>query len=308
MRVIFMGTPDFAVPTLDALVAAGHQVVLVVSQPDRPAGRGQQLQSPPVITRARELGLPTSQPRAVRSGSFPERIASLQADVAVVIAYGRLLTQELLDAPRFGAVNLHASLLPAWRGAAPIQASLLAGDTFTGVSAQRMELGLDTGPILVERRIAVAPDETGGSLHDRLAEMSAVVAIQALDLVEHATPSPQDDAAASWAPKLDRESGRVLWEEPSVAVERRVRAMTPWPGGWVPWGKGPLKLLQVKAVDGQGAPGTVLVAGDRLVVACGQGALELLRVCAPGRKPVSGADLVNGLHLIAGDVLAPKET
>lgn len=306
MRVIFMGTPDFAVPTLDALVAAGHQVVLVVSQPDRPAGRGQQLQSPPVITRARELGLPTSQPRAVRSGSFPLRIASLQADVAVVIAYGRLLTQEVLDAPRFGAVNLHASLLPAWRGAAPIQASLLAGDTVTGVSAQRMELGLDTGPILVERRVDVAPDETGGSLHDRLAELSAAVAIQALSVVEHATPSPQG-AAASWAPKLDRESGRVRWEEPSAALERRVRAMTPWPGGWVPWGKGPLKLLQVKAVDGRGAPGTVLVAGDRLVVACGDGALELLRVCAPGRKPVSGADFVNGLRLSAGDPLAPKE-
>ena len=174
MRVIFMGTPDFAVPTLDALVEAGHEIVLVVSQPDRRAGRGKQLKSPPVVERARALGLPTSQPRAIRSGSFPARVMGLQADVAVVVAYGRILPQQLLEAPRYGCINVHASLLPRWRGAAPIQAALLAGDEETGVCTQRMVDELDAGDVFVEKRMRPAGDETAGTLHDKLMVLSLI--------------------------------------------------------------------------------------------------------------------------------------
>ena len=191
MRIAFLGTPDFAVPTLDALVAAGHEVALVVAQPDAPAGRGQQLRKPPVAVRAQELGLPLAQPRAIRSGTFHERFLALGLDAAVVIAYGRLLPPSLLEAPRYGCINIHASLLPRWRGAAPIQAALLAGDAETGVSAQRMVEGLDEGPIYVSRSLAIDPRETAGTLHDRLAALSAEVAVEALAALPTAAPVPQ---------------------------------------------------------------------------------------------------------------------
>lgn len=302
MRVIFMGTPDFAVPTLDALVEAGHEIVLVVAQPDRPAGRGQKLRPPPVAVRAKALGLPLSQPRAIRSGSFPARVKALQADVAVVIAYGRLLTDELLNAPRLGCVNVHASLLPRWRGAAPIQAAILHGDAVTGVCTQRMEQGLDTGPLFHSLQIQVDPRETAGTLHDRLAALSAVSAVETLARLEHATPHPQDDRLATWAPKIDKADGLIDWTRSATDNDRRIRAMAPWPGGQAPFSGGVLKLLEVKPVDATGAPGTVL-STKPLVVACADGALELTTVQAPGRKPVSGTDLANGLRLSPGDVL-----
>jgi methionyl-tRNA formyltransferase len=302
MRVIFMGTPDFAVPTLDALVNAGHEVVLVVAQPDRPAGRGNKLRPPPVAVRARELGLPLAQPKALRSGPFPERYLGLEADVGVVIAYGRILPERLLDAPRHGCVNLHASLLPRWRGAAPIQHAILAGDATTGVCAQRMEPSLDTGPVYVRREIPIAPRETAGTLHDKLAALSAEVAVETLAGQPASTPVPQDEAGVTWAAKIEKEHGRLDLSAAAADCDRRVRAMTPWPGGWLPWDGGPLKLLEVRPTDGRGAPGTVLSAAP-LVVACGSGALELVTVQAPGRKPVSGSDFANGLRLSAGDPL-----
>ena len=297
MRVIFMGTPDFAVPTLDALVNAGHEIVLVVAQPDRKSGRGQKLQSPPVAARAKALGLPLSQPRAIRSGRFPERVKSLQADVAVVLAYGRILTRELLDAPRLGCVNVHASLLPRWRGAAPIQAAILAGDAVTGVCTQQMEEGLDTGPIFCSESMTLANDETGGSLHDKLMVMSARVAVQTLDVMEGMSPVPQSEDGICWAPKISKSDGRVDWNEPAAALDRRVRAMSPWPGGWAEQDGGRLKLLEVTPTEGDGKPGEVLSVSPDLVVACGEGALALKRVQAPGRKPVSGRDYANGARL-----------
>lgn len=302
MRVVFMGTPEFAVPTLDALVAAGHEVVLVVAQPDRPAGRGQQLQSPPVVVRARELGLPVAQPKALRSGPFPERLASVGADVAVVLAYGRILPQAILDTPRLGCVNVHASLLPRWRGAAPIQAAILAGDAESGVCTQRMEADLDTGPLYVVQRLALDPEETGGTLHDKLAALSASCAVDTLAGLEGAVPVPQAAEGVTWAEKLGKDSGRVDWAQPAVALHRRVRAMTPWPGGWIPWDQGPLKLRVVRLAEGEGKPGQILSLAP-LVVAAGRGALELVEVQAPGRRLVTGAEFARGAHLRAGGFL-----
>lgn len=303
MRVIFMGTPDFAVPTLTAIVEAGHEVVLVVSQPDRRSGRGQKVVSPPVIQKARELGLPTSQPRAIKSGSFPARIAALEADVAVVIAYGRILTDFLLESPRLGCINVHASLLPRWRGAAPIQASVLAGDEISGVCTQQMEAGLDTGPIFVELEHRLDSRETAGTLHDALSELSATAAVSTLSTLEGATPVPQSEEGVCWAPKIDREMGRVDFAGDAAQVDRQIRAMSPWPGGWLPWGKGPLKLVSVRVSEGEGAPGTVLSTSPELVVACATGALVLETVRPPGKRDVSGSDFANGARLSVGDLL-----
>lgn len=305
MRVIFMGTPDFAVPTLDALVEAGHEIVLVVAQPDKRAGRGRSLVSPPVAARAKALGLPLSQPRAIRSGSFPARVCGLQADVAVVLAYGRILTTTLLEAPRLGCVNVHASLLPRWRGAAPIQAALLAGDTETGVCTQRMEEGLDTGPLYLSRTLAIEPRETAGTLHDKLSALSAGIAVATLALLDTApetVPTPQPEDGICWAPLISKADGRFEWADSTVAIDRRVRAMSPWPGGHVGHKDGVLKVRSARPAEGSGAPGEVLSVRP-LVVATGDGAIELLEVQAAGRKAVSGVDFANGARIPVGEVL-----
>jgi methionyl-tRNA formyltransferase len=295
-----MGTPDFAVPTLDAICDAGHEVVLVVAQPDRRSGRGKKLQSPPVAARAKALGLPLSQPRAIRSGRFPARVVGLQADVAVVIAYGRILTTELLAAPRLGCVNVHASLLPRWRGAAPIQASILAGDVETGVCTQRMEEGLDTGPIYDEIKTPLDSRETAGQLHDRLMALAADVAVRTLAGIEETRPVPQPHEGITWAPKISKADGRVDWTQSAQALDRRIRSMTPWPGGWSPLDKGALKIKSARPVDASGPAGTILSL-QPLVVACGAGGLELETVQAPGRRPVSGVDYANGARLVLGE-------
>ena len=300
MRIVFMGTPEFAVPTLDALVTAGHDVCLVVAQPDRPSGRGQQERSPPVAARARALGLPLAQPKAVKSGPFPERMAALSPDVAVVVAYGRILPPALLAIPRHGCVNVHASLLPRWRGAAPIQHAILAGDPFTGVCSQRMEEGLDTGPIYLRSETPIGPHETSGELHDRLAVLSAAIAVETLVGLSDRVPASQDDAAATVAPLVHKEDGRIDWRWTAIEIDRRVRAMTPWPGGFVPTAAGPIKLLSVRPVADEGTSGAVLSVRP-LVVAAGTGALELLTVQGPGRRPVTGAEYANGARLRTGD-------
>lgn len=299
MRIVFMGTPEFAVPTLEGLVHAGHEVVLVVAQPDRPAGRGQQLRAPPVAERARALGLPLAQPKALRSGPFPERLAALAPDAAVVIAYGRILPPALLAIPRHGCVNVHASLLPRWRGAAPIQHAILAGDPVTGVCTQRMEEGLDTGPVYACRETPIGARETAGELHDRLSALSAEVAVETLEGLASRVPLPQDPAGATWAPLITKEDGRIDWARPAVEIDRRIRAMTPWPGGFVAGPGGPVKLLAARPAEGAGAPGTVLSVRP-LVVAAGSGAIELLTVQAPGRRPVTGAEFANGARLSPG--------
>lgn len=305
MRVIFMGTPDFAVPTLDAIVQAGHEVVLVVSQPDRPAGRGKKLVSPPVIERARALGLPTSQPRAIRSGSFPARVKALEADVAVVVAYGRLLTEELLHAPTHGCINVHASLLPRWRGAAPIQAALLAGDTETGVSTQRMVDELDAGDIFVERRLTIDPHEDAGTLHDKLMALGASAAVETLGLLGTCAPTPQC-GVVTFVGKIDKAAGALDLTRPAAELDRQIRAMTPWPGGFIPTPGGPLKIKAARPVTTSGPAGRIL-STDPLVVGCGEGGLEILHLQAPGKKPMSARDFVNGFRLAAGDPLVEDQ-
>ncbi|MEQ1569995.1 MAG: methionyl-tRNA formyltransferase [Myxococcota bacterium] len=301
MRVVFYGTPEFAVPTLDALCAAGHDVVLVVAQPDKVGGRGNQLIRPPVAERALALGLPLAQPKAVKSGPFPDRVVALAPDVAVVVAYGRILPPRLLAAPRYGCVNVHASLLPRWRGAAPIHRAVLAGDAVTGVCTQRMEEGLDTGPVYLERRTPIGPRETSGELHDRLMALAAAVAVDTLALLP-GDPVPQDEAQATWAPKLDKAEAEVTFALAAGELDRRVRGYDPWPGAYVAVAGGALKLKQVSPLDLPGEAG-VVSSIDPLVVGCGVGSIALQTVQAPGKKPVSGRDFANGARLRPGDRL-----
>lgn len=298
MRVVFMGTPAFAVPTLDALVGAGHEVRAVVAQPDRPSGRGQQLVSPPTVARARALGLPVLQPLKVKSGDFPEAFERLDVDVAVVIAYGRILTPRLLAAPRLGCVNVHASLLPRWRGAAPIQWSILGGDVETGITTMRMAEGLDTGPMLLRAATPIGAEETAPELHDRLSPMGAALLVRTL--AEWPAPVEQDPAAATWAPPLTREQGALRWAEPAAVVHRTVRGLAGWPGTVARFRGEPMKVLRVRRVEASGPPGVVL---EGAVVACGDGAVELLEVQLPGKKAVRGADWVNGSRVRAGETL-----
>lgn len=304
MRVAFFGTPDYAVPTLDALVEAGHQIVTVVAQPDKPAGRGRKLQAPPVVQRARALGLETRQPRAVRSGRFVESYCALELDVAVVVAYGRILIPEVLAAPRLGSVNGHGSLLPRWRGAAPVQWALLSGDAVTGVTTMQMDAGLDTGDMLLERALPIPPDMQAPELFDALSQLTAELIVETLAQLEQLTPRPQDEARATHATLLTKEMGALDWTEPAQALHDRVRALQPWPGTWGHLRGEPLKVKRSRVVEGAGAPGEVLEAGKRLVVACGEGALEVVLGQLPGKPPRSGQDLVNGARVEVGEVLS----
>lgn len=308
MRVVFMGTPDFAVPTLDALVDAGHDVVCVVAQPDRPSGRGRKLRSPPTIVRARALGLRTWQPRAVRSGPFVEWFTQeLEADVAVVVAYGRILIPALLEAPRLGCINVHASLLPKYRGAAPIQWALIEGETETGICTMQMDAGLDTGDVLLRRATPIDPDETGPELWSRLSVLGAETLIDTLAQLGTLAPQPQDGSAATLAPLLTKADGQLDFTEPARRVHDRVRGVNPWPSGQCDFRGDVLRVHRTRVEDDagvRGAPGTVLEAGRRLVVACGTGSLEILVGQLPGKPRRSGTDLVNGARIHVGERLA----
>ena len=302
MRVAFFGTPAYAVPTLDALVEAGHELVTVVAQPDKRRGRGKKLQSPPVVVRARELGIETRQPRGVRSGPFPTNYGQLQLDVAVVVAYGRILTPHLLQVPRLGCVNGHASLLPRWRGAAPIQHALLAGDTVTGVTTMQMDEGLDTGDMLLERSLEIGPEETHPQLAERLSKLTAELVVETLEQLDSLSPRPQPSEGITHAHMLAKEHGRLDWTRPAQGLHDQVRALQPWPGTFCDFRGGVFKLKRARLAEGQGAPGAVIEAGKRLVVACGEGALEVLEGQLPGKKAVSGRDLVNGGRIEVGEV------
>lgn len=306
MRVGFMGTPAFAVPTLDALVAAGHDVAVVVAQPDKPSGRGRQLQSPPTVLRARELGIPVMQPTKVRSGEFPEAWEALGLDVGVVVAYGRILPPRLLDAPTHGCINVHASLLPRWRGAAPIQWALVGGDAETGVTTMQMAEGLDTGDMLLVAKTPIGPDDTAGTLHDRLCTIGAELLVRTLAELPTLRPVPQDDTLATFAPMLQREHGRLDWRRPAVELDRQVRGLTPWPGTFTTWRGEVLKVIAVRPVleHPDAAPGTVLAGGR---VACGDGVLELVTVQQAGRKAVRAVDWMNGARVVVGEPLGAAE-
>ena len=291
MRVIFMGTPEFSVPVLDALHGA-HEVVCVYCQPPRPAGRGQQDRPSPVQARAVQLGLPVRHPLRLRDPAQHQAFADLRADVAVVVAYGLILPQPVLDAPRHGCVNIHASLLPRWRGAAPIHRAVMAGDAQTGVCIMQMEAGLDTGPVLLREATPIGPQDTTGALHDRLSTMGARLILSALDRLDSLTPAPQPAEGVTYAAKIDKAEARIDWTAPAETIARQVRGLSPFPGAWCESPTGRLKLLNAVATAGEGAPGQVL---DGLTVACGSGALRILRAQREGKRPAEADDLQRGL-------------
>ncbi|KHL68285.1 methionyl-tRNA formyltransferase [Pseudomonas flexibilis] len=296
MRIVFAGTPEFAAQHLRALLEAGRQVVAVYTQPDRPAGRGQKLMPSPVKQLAMTHNIPVYQPQTLRDPAAQAELAALQPDLMVVVAYGLILPQAVLDTPRLGCINSHASLLPRWRGAAPIQRAVEAGDAESGVTVMQMEAGLDTGPMLLKVTTPISAEDTGGTLHDRLAELGARAIVEAVDGLEAGTlkGEAQDDALACYAHKLSKDEARLDWSRPAVDLERQIRALHPWPICHSGLSGEAVKVHAAQLADGSGAPGTILDAGkDGLRVACGQGALLLTRLQLPGGKPLAFSDLYN---------------
>jgi len=308
LRIVFAGTPAFAVPALDAIAASRHTLTAVYTQPDRPVGRGLKPGESPVKRRAGELRLPVEQPATLKDPVAAARLGAWRPDVMVVVAYGLLLPQAVLDIPRLCCLNIHASLLPRWRGAAPIQRALLAGDHETGVTLMRMEAGLDTGPMLARESSAIGPRDTGGTLHDRLAELGARMIVPALDALEQgsATFEPQDDRQATYARKLDKAEARLDWGEPAEALARRVRAFDPWPVAEASLEGEQLRIWRARAEPAPpgAVPGTVLACQtDGIRVMTGRDALVIERLQRPGRRPVEARDFVNARDL-TGVVLA----
>lgn len=306
MRVLFLGTGEIGLPTLDWLLATPkHEVVGVITQPDKPVGRKLVLTPPETKVRALAAGVPVFQPERLRKAVAEVR--AFNADIAVVIAYGQILSKEVLNAPRLGCINVHTSLLPKYRGAAPIQAAIREGDAETGVTIMFMDEGLDTGDILLTRRLAIASDETGGSLHDRLALAAPAAMEEALDLISAGNPprQPQDNALATHVGKLTREHGAIDWQQSAAAIERTIRAYNPWPGTFTRLPEGtPLKVHAARIASGKtAAPGTVVVASGHFIVACGEGLLELTEVQAEGRKRMAAADFLRGHALPEGSHL-----
>ena len=289
-----MGTPDFSVSVLEALVAAGHEVVAVYSQPPRPAGRGKKDRPSPVQARAEALGLPVYHPVSLRNAEAQEVFAGHRADVAIVVAYGLILPQAILDMPEAGCLNIHASLLPRWRGAAPIHRAIMAGDAGTGVCIMQMEAGLDTGPVLLREATPIAEGETTGALHDRLSAIGARLVVQALRCLPDLVPEPQPDAGVTYAEKIDKAEARVVWDRPARAIANHICGLSPFPGAWCEVDGERVKLLEAVVVSGKGAPGDVL---SGFTIACRTGAVQVTRVQRPGKKPMDAAVALNGLDL-----------
>ncbi len=300
LRLVFMGSPVFSVAILDALAAAGHTVVACYAQPPKPAGRGHKVQPCPVHAHAERLGIPVRTPKSLRAADVQAEFREFAADVAVVAAYGLNLPRPILEAPRLGCVNVHASLLPRWRGAAPIQRAILAGDRQTGVTIMQMDEGLDTGAMLLAEAVPIAPDTTAASLHDALSALGARLVVAALDGLAagtlQAVPQPAD--GVTYAAKLDRAEARIDWRTEAAAVDRAVRALNPWPGTWFELAGERIRVLAGEAVAGAGEPGTVL--DDRLTVACGSGAWRPTRLQRPGRQATDAAALLRGFAVPAG--------
>jgi methionyl-tRNA formyltransferase len=304
MRIAFLGTPDFAVPSLAGLVQAGHEVVAVYSQPPAPRGRGQALTPSAVHAFAASLGIPVRTPASMRDPGEIAAFAALGLDAAVVVAYGQILPREVLEAPRLGAFNLHASLLPRWRGAAPIQRAVMAGDRQTGVQVMRMSEGLDEGPILMSETVRIDALETAGTLHDRLAPIGAALMVAALAALAagEARETPQAAEGATYARKIRPKEARIKWSRPAVEVDRQIRGLSPFPGAWclAPGERGPVrvKALLSRVEEGEGAPGQVL--DDGLLIACGEGAVRLLRAQREGRAAQAADAFLRGFPLAAG--------
>lgn len=306
MRVLFWGTPDFAVPSLRALLGEGHDVVAVVTQPDRPHGRHRSVAQPPPIKRvALEEDLPVLQPERPRGDGFEQELRELAPDVSVVVAYGHILPQSVIDLPPLGTLNVHASLLPRWRGAAPIQAAILAGDAETGVCVMRMVRRLDAGPVLLRVRTPIADDETSGELHERLAELGALAIVEALTLMSlgQAREEPQDEALATYAPRIDRDAARLDWTGDADQVARAIRAFDPRPGAWSTLRDSEVKLFGARvARDVSGDPGQVLDIDELgLLVACGTGGVRVAYAQPAGRRRLAALDWAQGRGVAAGE-------
>ncbi len=296
MRVVFAGTPDFSVPVLQALLDSRHPVVGVYCQPDRPAGRGRKLAAGPVKQLALQHDIPVFQPLSLKPEDAQQQLAELRPDLMVVVAYGLILPQAVLDLPGHGCVNLHASLLPRWRGAAPIQRAILAGDHETGVCLMQMEAGLDSGPVLAEVRTEIRSDDTGGSLHDRLSRLAAELLATHLDDLEADALAAQlqDEAQVTYAGKLDKSEARIDWRQDAARLERQVRAFNPWPVAHTGYAGKTLRIWKARAIEGSGLPGQVVDAGKQGIdVGCGSGCLRLLEIQMPGAKRLSAADFLN---------------
>jgi methionyl-tRNA formyltransferase len=303
LRIVFAGTPEFSVPALDALHAAGQRIVAVYTQPDRPAGRGRVLAAGPVKQRALDLGLPVEQPLTLKAAEVVQALAAYGADLMVVVAYGLLLPQAVLDTPRLGCLNIHASLLPRWRGAAPIHRAILAGDARTGVTIMKMEAGLDTGPVLLTREVEIATADTTGRLHDRLAALGAQAIVDAVEpwASGRLSPVPQPGEGVTYAAKIRKEEAVIDWSRAAVEIDRQVRAFNPWPVAETRWQGQQLRIWEAtpEAGDPLGAvPGDVIAAADgRIRVATGEGLLRLDRLQLPGRKPTTAAEFLNATAL-----------
>lgn len=295
MRVVFMGTPDFSVPVLEALAAA-HEVVAVYSQPPRPAGRGKADRPSPVHQRALALGLNVRHPISLRDAQAQAEFAALNADIAVVVAYGLILPQAVLDMPHHGCLNIHASLLPRWRGAAPIHRAIMAGDAETGICIMQMEAGLDTGPVLLRAATPIATNETTSDLHDRLSMMGADLIVEALARLPDLIATAQPDVGVTYAAKIDKAEARVQFDRPAAQVDRQIRGLSPFPGAWVMVGAERVKLLRSRAVDGVPGqvPGQVL---GGFTIACSDGAIEVLEAQREGKRPMPASEVLRGLSL-----------
>ncbi len=291
MKIVFMGTPDFSVPILNALHAR-HDIVAVYTQPPRPAGRGKELRPTPVHARAEALGLPVFHPASLKSSEAQTDFAAFDADIAVVVAYGLILPQAVLDAPRHGCLNIHASLLPRWRGAAPIHRAIMAGDAETGVCIMQMEAGLDTGPVLLRRSLPIDAVETTADLHDRLSTLGAGLIVEAIDALPSLTPVPQPAEGVTYAAKIDKAEARIDWTCPAVEIDRQIRGLSPFPGAWCLINGERVKLLRSHLAAGQGTAGQLL---HGLTVACGSGAVEITLAQREGKKPMQAKDFLLGL-------------
>jgi methionyl-tRNA formyltransferase len=309
LRIVFMGTPDFSVPTLAEVLGAGHEVVAAYTQPSRPAGRGMAERLSPVARFAANAGIPVKSPTSLKREPEQREFASLNADAAVVVAYGLLLPRPVLAAPRLGCFNLHASVLPRWRGAAPIQRAIMAGDAGTAVMVMRMEEGLDTGPVCLAEPVAIGPEVTAGELHDELARRGASLVVRALGGLERGLLecTPQPGEGATYAAKIDKAEAHIDFTRPAREVHNLIRGLSPLPGAWfgaTAAGKAErVKVLRAGVADGSGVPGEVL--DDALTVACGSGAVRLLELQRAGKKPMGAAEFLRGFPLARGAVLGP---
>jgi methionyl-tRNA formyltransferase len=293
MKIIFMGTPQFSVPILQALAKA-HDIVCVYCQPPRPAGRGKALRPTPVQQAAEALGLPVRHPSSLRSAEEQAAFASLNADIAVVVAYGLILPQPVLDAPRFGCVNIHASLLPRWRGAAPIHRAILAGDAETGVCLMQMDAGLDTGPVLLRAATTIGAEDTTADLHDSLSQMGADLVVSALPRLPLLVPVPQPEEGVTYASKIDKSEARIDWHAPATVIDRQIRGLSPFPGAWCESAGERVKFLRCRLAQGHGLPGQVL---HGLTIACGSGAVEITLAQREGKRPATTEEFLRGFAL-----------